>query len=78
MLGRAKLKKTFQYEIKWRGMRHKFNTWMSRDKLLELGFQKLVQEFDDKEASREGLLYRDLTVDAIRQHFKGKSFPFLQ
>lgn len=57
-------------------MRHKFNTWMGREKLLELGFQKLVQEFDDKEASREGLLYRDLTVDAIRQHFKGKSLQW--
>ncbi|KAI9315879.1 P-loop containing nucleoside triphosphate hydrolase protein, partial [Dichotomocladium elegans] len=70
ILGRAKHKKTFKYEIKWRNLRPKFNTWISREKLLELGFQKLVQQFDDKEASREGLMYRDLTVDAIRQHFK--------
>lgn len=69
LLGRAKYKKTFQYEIKWRNMRHKYNTWMSREKLLELGFQKLIQQFDDKEASREGLLNRELTMSAIRQHF---------
>ncbi|KAI8142730.1 P-loop containing nucleoside triphosphate hydrolase protein [Fennellomyces sp. T-0311] len=69
LLGRAKFKKTFQYEIKWRNERHKFNSWVSREKLLELGFQKLVQQFDDKEASREGLMYRELTVGAIRQHF---------
>ncbi|KAI8371414.1 P-loop containing nucleoside triphosphate hydrolase protein [Radiomyces spectabilis] len=70
LLGRAKLKKTFQYEVKWKDLRHKYNTWFSREKLLELGFQKLVQQFDDKEASREGLLYRELSVPQIRQHFK--------
>ncbi|KAI8083059.1 P-loop containing nucleoside triphosphate hydrolase protein [Halteromyces radiatus] len=70
LLGRAKLKKTFQYEVKWRNLLHKYNTWISREKLLELGFQKMVQQFDDKEASREGLMYRELTVPAIRQHFQ--------
>jgi elongation factor 3 len=70
LLGRSKLKKTFQYEIKWKNLRHKFNTWLSREKLLELGFGKLVQQFDDKEASREGLAYRELTNGAIRQHFE--------
>ncbi|KAI8070884.1 P-loop containing nucleoside triphosphate hydrolase protein [Gongronella butleri] len=70
LLGRAKLKKTFQYEIKWRNRRHKLNSWFTREKLMDLGFQKLVQQFDDKEASREGLLYRELTVPDIRQHFQ--------
>ncbi|KAJ2962338.1 hypothetical protein NQZ79_g2466 [Umbelopsis isabellina] len=70
ILGRSKLKKTFQYEIKWKNLRHKFNTWIAREKLLELGFGKLVQQFDDKEASREGLAYRELTNGAIRQHFE--------
>ncbi|CAO3608342.1 unnamed protein product [Cunninghamella blakesleeana] len=70
LLGRAKLKKSFQYEVKWRNLRHRYNSWFSREKLLELGFQKLVQQFDDKEASREGLLYRELTVPSIRQHYK--------
>ncbi|KAL9537638.1 hypothetical protein MBANPS3_011597 [Mucor bainieri] len=69
LLGRTKLKKTFQYEIKWKNKLHKFNSWFSREKLLDLGFQKLVQQFDDKEASREGLLYRELTIPHIRQHF---------
>ncbi|KAI8981601.1 P-loop containing nucleoside triphosphate hydrolase protein [Mycotypha africana] len=69
LLGRTKLKKTFQYEIKWKNKLPKHNSWFSREKLLELGFQKLVQQFDDKEASREGLLYRELTMPTIRQHF---------
>ncbi|ORX49394.1 hypothetical protein DM01DRAFT_1338079 [Hesseltinella vesiculosa] len=70
LLGRAKYKKTFQYEIKWRNLRHKNNSWFTREKLLDLGFQKLVQQFDDKEASREGLMYRDLAVPDLRQHFQ--------
>jgi elongation factor 3 len=73
LLGRAKLKKTFQYEVKWKNLLHKHNTWISREKLLDLGFSKMVQQFDDKEASREGLMYRDLTVPAIRQHYMGKT-----
>ena len=70
LIGRSKLKKTFQYEVKWKNLRHKNNTWMPRDQLIELGFGKLVQQFDDREASREGLAYRELTSLAIRQHYE--------
>jgi elongation factor 3 len=37
---------------------------------LELGFDKLVQEFDDHEASREGLGYRELQPTVISKHFE--------
>jgi elongation factor 3 len=47
----------------------KFNTQVSRETLLEWGFQKLVQEFDDHESSREGLGYRILEPKIIAQHF---------
>ncbi|KAG0301234.1 hypothetical protein BGZ98_008531 [Dissophora globulifera] len=70
IMGRQKLKKSFQYEIKWKNHVHKFNTWMSRERLLELGFEKLVRQFDDREASREGLGYRDLTPSSIRRHLE--------
>ena len=30
LMGRQKLKKTFQYEIKWMGLMHKHNTWIPR------------------------------------------------
>jgi elongation factor 3 len=53
-MGRQKLKKSFQYESKWRGLHHKFNIWIPRKELLEKGFQKLVSQFDDSEASRKG------------------------
>ena len=48
----------------------KHNTQISRETLLELGFDKLVQEFDDHEASREGLGFRELQPKVISRHFE--------
>ena len=70
LMGRQKYKKTFQYEVKWVGMLPKHNTQVSRETLLELGFDKLVQEFDDHEASREGLGFRQLEPKVISKHFE--------
>jgi len=66
-MGRQKLKKTLRYEIKWRGLDHKFNTWLPREELLEKGFTKVVQQFDDLEASREGAGARETNLSAIRK-----------
>lgn len=70
LIGRQKYKKTFQYEVKWVGLLPKSNSMISRDTLLELGFQKLIQEFDDHEASREGLGFRALEPKVISKHFE--------
>jgi elongation factor 3 len=70
LIGRQKYKKTFQYEVKWLHMLPKFNTMISRETLFEKGFQKLIQEFDDHEASREGLGYRVLEPKVISKHFE--------
>ncbi|KAI8675196.1 hypothetical protein NCS57_00419800 [Fusarium keratoplasticum] len=70
LVGRQKYKKTFQYEVKWRNLLPKHNSKISRETLIELGFDKLVQEFDDHEASREGLGYRELQPKVISKHFE--------
>ncbi|PGH07434.1 elongation factor 3 [Blastomyces parvus] len=70
LIGRQKFKKSFQYEIKWVGMLPKHNSFISRETLLKEGFQKLVQEYDDHEASREGLGYRVLEPKVISKHFE--------
>lgn len=70
LVGRQKYKKSFQYEVKWRGLMPKHNTHISRETLIELGFSKLIQEFDDHEASREGLGYRELQPSVISKHFE--------
>ncbi|PWN50647.1 putative mrna export factor elf1 [Violaceomyces palustris] len=70
IVGRQKLKKSYQYEIKWRGLEHRHNTWIPRERLLELGFDKMVQQFDDFESSREGAGSREISVKLIRQHLE--------
>ena len=70
LMGRQKYKKTFQYEVKWTGMLPKHNTQVSRETLVELGYGKLIQEFDDHEASREGLGFRLLEPKVISKHFE--------
>ncbi|KAI0385129.1 prion formation protein [Hypomontagnella monticulosa] len=70
LVGRQKYKKTFQYEVKWRAWLPKYNSQVSRETLLEWGFDKLIQEFDDHEASREGLGYRELQPNVISKHFE--------
>lgn len=70
VMGRQKLKKTFQYEVKWKGLDHRYNTWVPRDTLLEKGYQKFVQQFDDMESSREGAGTRDTSAHLVRQHLE--------
>ncbi len=43
---------------------------VSRETLIEKGFSKFVQEFDDHEASREGLSFRELAPKVISKHFE--------
>ncbi|KAI0344650.1 hypothetical protein BDW22DRAFT_1326329 [Trametopsis cervina] len=70
IMGRQKLKKSYQYEIKWRGFDHRFNTWVPREELIEKGFIKLIQQFDDLEASREGAGFRDTATHVVRKHLE--------
>lgn len=69
-MGRQKLKKTFQYEVKWRNLDHKHNTWVSRDDLFTKGYTKLVQQFDDLESSRDGAGSRDTSAHLVRKHLE--------
>jgi len=70
ILGRQKLKKGFQYEVKFKGMDHRHNAWLPREDLLKYGFQKMLTQFDDMESSREGAGARDLSAAAIRKLFE--------
>ncbi|KAK3337744.1 P-loop containing nucleoside triphosphate hydrolase protein [Cercophora scortea] len=70
LVGRQKYKKSFLYEVKWKGFLPKDNSNFSRETLLANGFDKLIQEFDDHEASREGLGFRELSPSVISKHFE--------
>jgi elongation factor 3 len=67
ILGRSKLKKSFQYEVKFKGMDNKHNAWLPRELLIEAGFTKLLGRFDDMESSREGAGMRDTSAIAVRE-----------
>jgi len=70
IVGRQKEKKSYKYEIKWVGYTHKDNTYLPRERLLDLGFTKSVQEFDDLEASREGAGSREMSGKLVRKHLE--------
>ena len=52
------------------GLDHRFNTWIPREELIEKGFTKSVQQFDDLEASREGAGFRDTATHIVRKHLE--------
>jgi elongation factor 3 len=68
--GRRKAKRSYEYEIRWRKQPIEANSWITREKLLDWGFEKLVQAFDDKEAAKEGLYTRPLTAVNVEKHLK--------
>ncbi|KAJ1558451.1 translational elongation factor EF-1 alpha [Nowakowskiella sp. JEL0078] len=62
LVGRRKKGKSLEYEVKFVGYDHKWNTWLPRERLIELGFEKMVVAFDDFEAARTGFANRPLTT----------------
>ncbi|GBF90643.1 elongation factor EF-3 [Raphidocelis subcapitata] len=52
IVGRRKKKKDFEYEVQWQGLSSiKFNRWIPRAELVDKGFAKKVNEFDQKKAA---------------------------
>jgi hypothetical protein len=53
ILGRRKLKSSYEYEVQWVGCHPDQNTYLPRDELVQMGFEKLVNEVDAKEAAAQ-------------------------
>ncbi|KAF9982774.1 translational elongation factor EF-1 alpha [Mortierella antarctica] len=75
LYGRRKAKRSFEYEVQWVGRPFDDNAWISREKLEEWGFEKLVQAFDDKEAARAGAWTRSLTAVEVERHLGDLGLP---
>jgi elongation factor 3 len=69
-MGRRNAKRGFEYEIKWTGKPWEDNTWLSREKLEDMGLEKFLKIYDDKEAAREGLYARPLTSVNVQKHLQ--------
>ncbi|CAI5497356.1 unnamed protein product [Closterium sp. Naga37s-1] len=68
LLSRRKLKKGYEYEVQWKGGVE--TTWLPRATLEEMGFVKLVNEIDAKEAAAQGLITRPLTIAMVQKHLE--------
>ncbi|KAG2226959.1 hypothetical protein INT45_006366 [Circinella minor] len=67
IVGRRKLKQSYEYEISWKGKSSVENTWISRQRLEQMGFSKKIAEVDAQEAAKLGL-NRPLTSKEIEKH----------
>lgn len=46
LLGRRKQKRGYEYEVQWKGEVE--TSWLTRDRLEEMGFQKMLTDIDMK------------------------------
>lgn len=64
--GRRKLKRSYEYEVFWKN--DEASTWIVRETLEQLGFQKLLNDIDAKDAAANGLLGKPLTAKNVEDH----------
>lgn len=63
-------KDDYEYEVKWEGKSSTWTAWLSRDKLEELGWQKIIKSVDEKVASRASANTMALTASNVEQHLE--------
>lgn len=68
IIARRKSKKTYEYEVRWRGKSMDLNTWYSRDILVKKGFAKMVNALDTRLAAAESMNHRPLTQKNVTAH----------
>jgi len=64
-----KKEKKKEYEVKWKNKSSDVTTWVDRDVLFDMGAEKMVQSFDEKEAITQGFMNKPLTSKVIEKHF---------
>merc|ERR1711957_658469 len=63
-----KKEKTFMYEVKWRFKPIEANVWVLKDTLIKMGYKKLTEREDEKQAAMSGLMTKQLTQPSVEQH----------
>merc|ERR1711977_755600 len=63
-----KKEKTMEYEVKWQFKPLENNVWVERDTLIKMGYLKMVQREDEKQAAAAGLQTKQLTQPGIEKH----------
>merc|ERR1711904_125525 len=67
-MGQNKKEKTYMYEVKWQFKALDQNTWVSKEILVKMGYLKLVQREDERQAAMQGLQDKQLTQPSIEKH----------
>eukprot|EP01135_Chromosphaera_perkinsii_P002095 Nk52_evm29s217 gene=Nk52_evmTU29s217 len=68
ILGRRKLKNSYEYEVQWKNSAPDENMWLPRKQLMDMGLEKMILEIDRKVAAEQGNMLRPLTQKAIEKH----------
>merc|ERR1740116_128711 len=63
-----KKEKTYEYEVKWQFKPMESNTWVEKDILVRMGYLKLVQREDERQAAMAGLMTKQLTQPGVEKH----------
>merc|ERR1711975_78253 len=63
-----KKEKTFEYEVKWQFKSMEQNCWVEKDILVKMGYLKLVQREDERQAAMAGLMTKQLTQPGVEKH----------
>merc|ERR1711981_1076598 len=60
--------KTYEYDTKWQFQAHGQNVWVEKDILIKMGYLKMVQREDEKQAAMAGLQTKQLTQPGVEKH----------
>merc|ERR1719323_2023416 len=63
-----KKEKTYEYEVKWQFKPIESNVWVEKDILVKMGYLKLVQREDERQAAMAGLMTKQLTQPSVEKH----------
>merc|ERR1712159_958990 len=63
-----KKEKTYEYEVKWQFKPIENNVWVEKDILVKMGYLKLVQREDERQAAIAGLQTKQLTQPCVEKH----------
>merc|ERR1712125_211483 len=63
-----KKERTYEYEVKWQLKPMESNVWVEKDILVKMGYLKLVQREDERQAAMAGLMTKQLTQPCIEKH----------
>ncbi|KAL9139152.1 elongation factor 3 [Amphidinium carterae] len=63
-----KKEKTYEYEVKWQFKPIESNVWVEKEVLIKMGYIKLVQREDERQAAMAGLMTKQLTQPSVEKH----------